>query len=366
MQRRPSSAQAASPSGGRSPLSFFSALVLLIATCCATPLPAQNATQSAPESAAPYTLHLYARLVELPTLIFFSNSRKPPTVTPQQINIRLNSAHPFHPISLRMEGNDPLSIGILLDVSGDQRELVSAIQKDLSAWVTHSLLPHDHVSLYALDCNLVQTSNDVPADPVVLQKGLDLALASPLPHGDSGKPSCGKSIRLRGSIIVVLRKLGQLPGRRVLLVVSACQDNENKIQWTQLTSEAGLDSVSVFGLTSQDSIEQAGDLYKFTRQSGGLLFAPTTAMLPSTLDRMVALLRGRYILQFPMPPSLMPVVYHVFVTLPKFNATTLPSGITVPFPNPSLDHPSTDLPYQGPPPDSVDPPPAAQPSTPNP
>ena len=344
-----------------------SLLLLLIAAFAAVPFHAQDAPQSEPEGSAPYTLHLYARLVELPTLIFFPKDEKP-TLDPQQINIKLNSARPFHPISIRLEGNDPLSIAFLFDVSGDQTKLITAIQKDFSEWVTHSLRPQDHVSIFALDCNLIQTSKDVPASPSILQSGLNVALVSPLLQGDSPPASCRNSSRLRGSMVLVMRKLQQLPGRRILVIITSGRDGKSQITWQQLASEAGIDSVTVFGLSTHGPLEFQGvsDLYNFTRQSGGVFFTPTTTELPKALDQIISLLRGRYILQFPMPEDKTPVAYRVLVTVPKFDAITLPSGVSVPLPNPSLDHPSTDLPSQAPPPESSPQTRDPQPATPNP
>ena len=339
-----------SPPTGHHTYRCFSLALLLIAIFSSFPLRAQDAPPSEPGNSAPYTLHLYARLVELPTMILLRRDQTLLHLDPQQINIKLNAAPPFHPTSLRLEGNDPLSIAILLDVSGDQRDLLSAIQKDFSTWVATSLRPQDHVSIYALDCDLLQTSNDVPANPTVLQKGLDLALTSQLPHGASTKPSCGKSIRLRSSLLVVMRRLSRVPGRRTLLVVTGGRDAKAKIDWSQLTSEAGLDSVTVFALTSPGPMEfqRMIDVYTLTHDSGGFLFSPTPNALPKALDQLIGLLRTRYILQVPMPADLTPVTYHVFITVPKFDVLILPSGVTVPLANPSVDHPSTDLPYEAP------------------
>ena len=208
----------------------------------------------------------------------------------------------------------------------------------------------------------------MPASPSILQSGLDLALVSPLLQGDSPPKSCRNSSRLRGSIVLVMRKLEQLPGRRILVIITSGRDGKSQITWQQLASEAGIDSVTVFGLSTHGPLESQGvaDLYNFTRQSGGVFFTPTTAELPKALDQIISLLRGRYILQFPMPEDKTPVAYRVLVTVPKFDAVTLPSGVSVPLPNPSLDHPSTDLPSQAPPPESSPQTPDPPPATPNP
>jgi hypothetical protein len=342
-----------------SPRCCFS-LLLLIAISATPPLRAQNAPQARPENPAPYILHLYARLVELPTMILLRDIKKPTTLDPQLINIRLNHERPFHPTSLRLEGNDPLTLAILIDVSGDQPHQISALQKHFAEWVSASLHPQDHVSIYALDCSLLQTSNNVAADSPDLQKRLDFALTSPLTHDATKNPSCGKSIRLRGAAVYVMRELSQLPGRRTLLLVTGGRDGKGSLTWPQVNQEAKNNSVTVFALTAPDPLDfqRMTDIYDLTQESGGFLFSPTPSDLPMALNRMISLLRKRYILQFPMPQSLTPVVYQVDVTVPKFDAVIRPSGVTVPVPQPEVDHPASDLPSAAP--DPLEP--AAQPA----
>jgi hypothetical protein len=328
-----------------------SLLLLLLAACATVPLHGQDAPPSETDGSTAYTLHLYARLVELPTLIFIPGD-KSPALDAQQINIKLNGAQPFHPTSIRLEGDDPLSIAVLIDVSGDQAKLISALQKEFAPWVNRSLRPQDHVSIFAVDCRIIQTSNDVPENASALQTGLDLALISPLSRGDSAQPSCGKSIRLTGSILFVMQKLSKLSGRRILLVVSSGRNGQANITWQQLETEAGIDSVTAFALSTHSPLESQGmrDLYSFTQHTGGLLYSPPTfSELPGLLDQIISQLRGRYILQFPMPHDKAAVAYHVVVTVPGFNAAILPSNIGVPFSTPPLENPSTELPSQAPP-----------------
>lgn len=331
-------------------------LLMMIATCTAAHLPAQDGPTPAPQNGAPYVLHLYARLVELPTMILVREQKKHITLEPQQINIRLNAGQPFHPTSVRPEGNDPLSIAVLLDVSGDRADQLAALQKYFAEWVSSSLRPQDHVSLYALDCDLIETAHNMQANSAALQKSLDLALTTPLTHGTFAKPACGNSIRLRGSILLVMNKLAQLPGRRTLLIVTGGRDGKSKVSWPRIDEQATLCSVTVFAITSPESAQdqRIADVYNLVQQSGGFLFSPPAAALPNTLNEIVSLLRTRYILQFPEPEKTDSLIYRVFITVPKFDAVIRPSSITVPVPDPILDHPSTDLPSAVP-----DPPPPA-------
>ena len=62
------------------------------------------------------------------------------------------------------KGDDPISLSILLDVSGDAAELMAKMTDAIAALRRCLFIAKDHVSIYALDCSLVRSLNDVPAD----------------------------------------------------------------------------------------------------------------------------------------------------------------------------------------------------------
>ena len=132
--------------------------------------------------------------------------------------------------------------------------------------------------------------------------GFDRALTSPLTRSQPRQPPCGKSIPFRGSLVFAMKKLGELPGRRILLVVSAGSDGKSSITWPQLSDQAGIDSVTVFTLASPRSLEfqELKDLLAFSQKSGGLIFTPRLSELP----------RHPGTNHQPAPPALHPAVPH--------------------------------------------------------
>lgn len=329
--------------------------LLFLAASASPPIHAQEApAEPSPSEGAPYTLHLYARLVELPTIILPPKSRSTSLIDPQQINISLDSGHPFHPSSIRIEGNDPLSLAILLDASAsnqDPSSLLPAFSKDFSPWIAGSFQPHDHLSIYSLNCDLFRAAENQPPVPTVLQAELDRAIPPLTPREKKLRSSCPRPVGLRDSIYFIMRQLSESPGRHVLLVLTNGSDERGTIPWSDLIAAATLHSVTLFVITSPSpALYQFGsNLNTLAQHSGGFFFSVTPGVLPSAMAYDVKLLRARYILQFRMPEHMTGGVHHVDVTLSKTEAIIRPSGITVPLPDKSLDHPSTDLPYEGPP-----------------
>jgi hypothetical protein len=343
------------------PKTFFGLSLLLLTTSAPSSPRAQTPSQSTPaqltpaqptpHEGAPYTLHLYARLVELPTIILLPKIHASTPINPQTINITLDSGRPFHPSSIRLEGNDPLSLAILLDVSDDDHSnLLPALSQSFSAWLTGSFKPHDHLSIYSLHCDLLRSADAQPPNPALLQPALDRAIASSFAHDKKSRPSCPKAVGLRDSIYFIMSRLSELPGRHVLIILTDGNDEKGSIHWSDLASAATLHATTLFALAAPSlTLNQwGGDLNNLSQRSGGFFYSTTPAFLPAAMARFVELLRTRYILQFSMPEHLGAGIHQVNVTLTKTDATIRPSGITVPLPDPSLDHPPTDLPSEAP------------------
>jgi hypothetical protein len=169
------------------------------------PTTSSTPAQPSPHEGAPYVLHLYARLVELPTIILLPRNHASFPVDPQNVNIALDSERSFHPTSIRLEGNDTLSLAILLDDRNDESNILPAFSQDFSAWVTGSFKPHDHISIYSINCNLIRSADDQPPTPALLQPKLDLAIAPLLPQSKMPRPHCPKAVGLRDSIDFIMR-----------------------------------------------------------------------------------------------------------------------------------------------------------------
>jgi len=318
---------------------LLGALATVVLLAC-SPLSAQvqssqMAAQPSPHEGAPYTLHLYTRLVELPTLILGPNNRPVRSLSPKAINIELDQRPSFHPSSVRLEGQDPISLAILIDTQGEEFPLQSALQTEFSSWLTNSFGPDDRISLYAMNCSLFLTAFNRPPNPTLLGPALNSVIGSATSRKDLA--ACNDPTGLRNYIDLIMKQSSELPGRRVLLFLANGEDDKGTVRWQDLVSDATLYGVTVFGVNvpAPPPISWAGSFEELSQRSGGLNLVTTPGTLSTTLSQLIDLLRQRYILQFPMPADLTGNLHQVFVTVNKPTTVIRPSGITVPLNDPS-------------------------------
>jgi hypothetical protein len=311
-----------------------------------------TAAAQSPQNTVPYTLHVYTDLVQIPTLVLGPSRETLPLIDAQKFNISLDSGPLFRPTHVRLEGDDPITLAILLDVSIDQKNLPPTLSKDIANLVPGSLHPKDHVSIYALDCNLIRSADDIPADAGEIEHSINAVLQSPKPHGKNMHSTCEDSVQLWGALGEIARQLSSLPGRRVILTISSGYDGGGGLKWAELKRFATSESVAIFGLSipSYDATLRnkfAGSENPFNiicQQTGGLILQLHGKELSQALNRFVDLVRGRYILEFPRPANATGGEHNIAVTLDKTKAFIRPSGISIPLPDPAIRTDPTTVP----------------------
>ncbi len=121
---------------------------------------------------------------------------------------------------LSIAKTDPLTVGLLLDVSGSRRdEFPGAEATPAEDFSRHTLRPGDSAFVLAFQetGNLV---SDLTDDIPTLQQAVEIA-SQIRPHG---------STALYGSIIWACQeKLASRPGRKALIIVSDVEDNASKV-----------------------------------------------------------------------------------------------------------------------------------------
>jgi hypothetical protein len=64
------------------------------------------------------TLHVYENLIQIPTLVLGPNPERLKTpIAEKRFSVRIDNGPWFRAAHVRMEGDDPISLSILLDVS---------------------------------------------------------------------------------------------------------------------------------------------------------------------------------------------------------------------------------------------------------
>ena len=303
------------------------------------------ATGQSPQETVPYTLHVYTDLVQIPALVLSPSLETLPLIDPQRFNVSLDSGPLFRPTHVRLEGDDPITLAILLDLSNsEENRLMPDLGQTLAALVPASLHSNDHVSIYALDCGMIRSANDIPANADDIQQAVDAAIQSPVIHGKKSHAACGGSVRLWNALSFIVNQLATLPGRRVILSFTVGYDGGSTVKWREVEASAAGESVAIFGvslvLSAYAPAYVQGAEHPFniicTRSGGLILRTSDRKRLPQTLSRFVELVRGRYILEFPRPDLLKLGMHTITASVEGTQDLVLPSGITVPLPDPAL------------------------------
>jgi hypothetical protein len=206
----------------------------------------------------------------------------------------------------------------------------------------------DHVSIYALDCSLIRSQNDETAENGRLKVAAEQALQSWMIRRQNGDTSnCEQSVHLWDALEQIVGELHKLPGRRVILAVSNGRDQGSIRSWNEVRHVAEAAGVAVFGVTyvffeakdqqcrflswsSEDAFHSVCEL------SGGMVLLSTTKSLEFTLQRIVTLLRERYIVEFPRPANATSGVHSQEVRIAKSKDFIRPAGASFPIPDPSV------------------------------
>jgi hypothetical protein len=289
--------------------------------------------QASPSTATPppiQTLHVYANLEQIPVLVLTADHLRVKSVDTSKFRVSLDSGRLFTPAHIRREGDDPISLAILIDTSRPKNALLPQLAQSLAELPPHYLQPQDRIAVYQFDCNLIRTMYFKPADLATLKSSLNTALADWQSHREPPAttknepppptpPPCKQSMPLWDSMTKAIADLGQQPGRRVLLVVTDGQDDGSKSTWTQVMNSAQIESVAVFALTNIMQIQvkseaminrevirhsplmpQAEDkLDQICELSGGLEIEGESRFESYQLKEFTQMLRERYILEYP-------------------------------------------------------------------
>ena len=305
---------------------------LSLATWSAAALPAQDDRTP--------TLHVYANLVQIPTLVVDRDQGPVAPIAEGRFFVSVDGGPKFRVTHVRPEGDDPISLAIVLDVSQAFPNLTMGIDDAIAGLAPLSLHAKDHVSVYSMDCKLVRSVNGAPADSVTLKQAVDVALQPWKTHGrERWTSECKEPLNLWDSLAAVSRALSQQPGRRVILVVTDELDRGSKTTWNELRELAQERGVAIFGLSQTgDSMFRVGSrtFNSLCEMSGGIVLTASEKNIAEQLKRFAALVRGRYIVEFPHPVDTMGGEHGMEITIEKSDAIALPTGIGIPVDDPAI------------------------------
>jgi len=292
------------------------------------------------------TLHVYADTIQIPVLVLSPEHQAMPLIAPNRFNISIDGGPKFRATHVRLEGDDPISLSILFDVSGDESGLMSKVSGAIAGLAPLSLRPQDRVSIYALDCTLVRSLSDVPAEPAQLQLGVNTALDKWLNRIKTDRKStCKQKVHLWDALAVIVRHMSQLRGRRVILAMTSGVDQGSINYWNRVRLFAQESGVAIFGLRAGydvfvpnafQRLDVENTLFSLCELTGGVVFSATQKTVAKELEWFTEIVRGRYIVEFPRPLHGTSGAHDLLVSIDKSDAFVRSAGISVPIVDPAL------------------------------
>ena len=316
---------------------------------CALALTALGVSALAAQNALPTdddditTLRVYADLVQIPTLVLGKNYQAVPPIAENRFFVSIDGGPKFRVTHARLEGDDPISLAILLDVNQSESELMNWIDDTIAGL---SLTARDKLWVYALDCQLYRSSVDDRTDHAAVKQAVDSVLASwNARAGVRQSGSCPNPLYLWDSVAVVTKELRVQPGLRVMLVVSDGVDGGSRNNWNLVREYAQKGSVAIFGLTGAPNSHMENAFNSVCQLSGGILLPASPQNLAKQLQWFMTMVRGRYIVEFPHPVTTKPVHLTMEITIAKSHDFIRPAGAAVSVDDPKiLNDPTTVLP----------------------
>jgi VWFA-related protein len=302
--------------------------------------------------------------IELPVLVLDSDLQQMKPIDPARFQVSLDRGPVFAPKHVRQEGDDPIALAILLDMNSEA-DMMPDMSGAIAKLAPGALHAKDHVTLFALDCELTRTLNDVPADPAQLKAGVDQAVKAWNANRKAKKP-CEKPVQLWDAMRHAVNELGQLPGRRVLIAVANGVDAGSEAKASDLIDLAQAQGVAIFGYSAPPASGGGGGgggggkrggggggggapagepraprgegFRSVCELSGGFAMRADPDYIGKQLARIVAMVRERYIVEFSRPRNNDPGTHRIEVTVANNNKLFIrTAGVSILAAEPALD-----------------------------
>lgn len=296
------------------------------------------------------TLHAYANLVQIPVLVLNQDREPIPPIAERKFFVSLDGGPQFRVTNVRLEGDDPISLAILLDLSQPDPGVMDKIDEVIASLSPLYVHATDRTSIYSLDCRLIRSTDATKTDSANLKKHVNAVLRSWKVRGRKRvKGDCQTPWHLWDALVSVTAALREQPGRRVILVVTDGVDRGSKISWNIVRDFAQESSVAIFGVQRADtygfnsaSLELAlvriGVLNSICELTGGMVLMAGEIDLAKQLKHTMTLVRGRYIAEFPRPIGAPGGHHDMQFSIEETDAFIRSTGVGVPVYDPALSN----------------------------
>lgn len=313
-----------------------------------------GAQASAPPAKDPsiYTLHVYTNLLQVAALVLGPSreSLKKP-IAASRFAVSIDGGTWFPATHVRPEGDDPMTLSILLDLSGETENLIPKMEAAIADLAPDSLRARDRISIYSLDCALVRSLKGGQGESASLHTAVARALQEWKVRKETHGRKCKQSIHLLDAIGAVATEMRDDGGRKVILVVSDGDDKDSKNSWNGVGEYASYAGIAIFGMSDEWQFAGRPDRFRATENlfnslcelTGGELTSTTPHSLSKSMKAFVVTVRQRYIIEFPRSSNSTAGRHSLDVKIDKGGGYFLRStGVTAPLMDPAvLKDPST-------------------------
>lgn len=295
------------------------------------------------------TLHAYTNLMQIPTLVLGLDHKPIAPIDERSFFVSLDGGPKLRVTHARLEGDDKISLAILLDLSQTDPRIMEKVDDAIAALAPLSLNSRDEVAIYALDCKLVRAADNAPTNAAGLRRSVETALQSWRSYGRKRVPGdCKKPWHLLDSLAAITQVFYSQSGRRVILTVTDGADRGSLNSWHGVMEFAQQRSIAIFGLIQvKDMPANISTRYEdpfnsLCELSGGIVLPYNKNDIQKQFAWAITLVRGRYIVEFPRPDSTLGGSHNLDITIQKHWMFIRPTGISVPAVDPAiLKNPTT-------------------------
>lgn len=259
------------------------------------------------------TLHVYTDLVQTAVVVLTPDRKPIGPIAEEKFYVSLEGGPKIRVTHARLEGDEPISLAVLLDLTQPFPTLMRHIEDAIAGLAPLSSSPEDKIAIYSLDCQLVRPTGAVEADPTALKGAVAVALQSWKARGEKRLTHCPEPSHLFDSLVAITQMLHGQSGHRVILALRDGLDRGSHTDWNTLRFSAQASGVAIFALTDFLS---ASDFIKVCDATGGMISTAHADDLAKSLESFTKMLRARYIVEF--PPAASTAAYRGFdITIEK-------------------------------------------------
>ena len=255
------------------------------------------------------TIHVLTDLIEVPVFAFKLPFRPEPGLTKSQFVISLDGGTPFHPSHVRMEGAEPLNLSIVVETDTKDAHLLSQnLQSGIQSWPPTLFNDSDRVSFYIYGCQLVRSLKKEPAGSKDQRDKLLRAVALPgFQSAMEGGRSCPRP-PLDKLLETVMNQTADATSWNVILWIVNAEYKADLKQFERVRAFAAAQRVTVFAIKYLATDRFPASVYSgseavnhLVAAVGGMTLHAAFGELGEVTATMIADVRQRYIVSFPLP-----------------------------------------------------------------